>query len=105
MEAPKLKAFVVSTQWGTGYGSLDIRLEYAPEMAAAMVVADVLRSETPPTDNLTNLTVREIPVATLRAMLQKLETGKSATVVSLVPKPEVSPAQEAAVQATQPLCP
>lgn len=82
---PKLKAFLVSTQWGVKYGSVSIFVEYTAEMASASAVTAVLRQSNPPTENLTNLLVVEIEPAGLRTILTQLETGKpTADVVQLV---------------------
>ena len=93
---PKLKAFLVSTQWSDGVGSLGVFVEYTPEMAGASAVVGALRGTPEPTGSLTNLLVREVEPAFLRAILTQLETGRpSADVVKLVPQepaPEEPPA-------------
>lgn len=82
---PKLRAFLVSTQWGVKHGSVSIFVEYTAEMAVAAAVTAILRQPNPPTDNLTNLLVVEIEPAGLRTILTQLETGKpSGDVVKLV---------------------
>ena len=94
---PKLKAFLVSTQWSDGVGSLAIFAEYTPEMASASAVVGAMRSSPAPTGSLTNLLVVEAEPAFLRAILTQIETGRpSADVVKLLPQepaPEPPPLQ------------
>ncbi len=93
---PNLKAFLVSAQWGPARGTVTIHIEYTAEMAAAAVVMSVMRMAEPPTENLTNLMVREIDAVGLRTILMQLETGRpSAPVVSLVPHPAFEQAKAA----------
>ena len=84
---PKLKAFLVSTQWSDGVGSLGLFAEYTPEMAGASAVVGALRGTPAPTGSLTNLLVVEAEPAFLRAILMQLEAGKpKADVLHLVPQ-------------------
>lgn len=84
MEAPKLKAYLVTTQW-TNCGSLDIFVASSSEMAAACATMCAMRAEPAPEGNLTNLLVREVPEAALRTLLVQIETGRpAASVVQLV---------------------
>ena len=89
---PKLKAFLVSTQWSDGVGSLGLFAEYTPEMAGASAVVGALRGTPAPAGSLTNILVVEAEPAFLRAILMKLETGKpKADVLQLVPQPAPEP--------------
>src|ERR1700692_2322409 len=90
---PKLKAFLVSTQWSDGVGSLGISLSFNSDMASGSAVAGAMRNDPPPQVELVALIVREIEPAALRTILTQLETGNpSADVLKLV-RPESGPQQ------------